>query len=161
MLVGGSLEIFNLAWNFQSRREILNFVNLWRASDEYLTKIPEFPWGPLFWQPQTALTDKARLKNQSQYLRIRSTRTRDRNLQFRGAVSTGISWVFSSVFSSCFSRFFLCNLVRKLPETCGENCLIPARRRKRRILSRLWLSWFLRPEYWRPRPSPKKSVHLA
>ena len=29
VLVGGSLEIFNLDWKFQSRRAILNFFNLW------------------------------------------------------------------------------------------------------------------------------------
>ena len=29
VLVGGWLEIFNLAWRFQSRRAILNFFNLW------------------------------------------------------------------------------------------------------------------------------------
>ena len=28
-LVGGSLEMFNLAWKFQSQRAILNFFNLW------------------------------------------------------------------------------------------------------------------------------------
>ena len=28
-LVGGSIEIFNVAWKFQSRRAILNFFNLW------------------------------------------------------------------------------------------------------------------------------------
>ena len=28
-LVGGSLEIFNLAWKFQSRRAILNFFKIW------------------------------------------------------------------------------------------------------------------------------------
>ena len=31
-LVGGSLELFNLAWKFQSRRAILNFFNLWALS---------------------------------------------------------------------------------------------------------------------------------
>ena len=44
-------------------------------------------------------------------IRARSTTTRDRNLQFRGAVSTGGSpldfWFFSPAF--------MCNLVRRAP----------------------------------------------
>ena len=54
-------------------------------------------------------------------LRTRSTTTRDRNLQFRGAVSTG--FFFFKIFSSGF--YFLCspgllrNLVRKWPQN-GE-----------------------------------------
>ena len=34
VVVGGALEIFNLAWNVQFRRQILNFVNLWALSQE-------------------------------------------------------------------------------------------------------------------------------
>ena len=45
-------------------------------------------------------------------VRTRSTTTRDRNLHFRGAVSTG-SFEFSPVD---FSTGFLCNLVRKSPQ---------------------------------------------
>ena len=46
-----------------------------------------------------------------------------------------------------FSPVFLCNLVRKSPQKCGEIELPDSRRRKGgRILSRLWLSWFFRSE---------------
>ena len=41
-----------------------------------------------------------------------------------------------------FSPGFLRNLVTGSPPKCGEDCLISRRRKKRRILSRLWLSWF-------------------
>ena len=65
---------------------------------------------------------------QKSLLRTRSTTTRDRNLQFRGAVSTGFFWVFSSRFFP-FSPGLLCNWVRKPPQKCGENCPIFWRRK--------------------------------
>ena len=46
--------------------------------------------------------------------RARSTTTRDRNLQFRGAVSAGFFGIFTSG-SFPFSPSFLCNLVRRSP----------------------------------------------
>ena len=75
--------------------------------------------------------------------RTRSTTTRDRNLLFRGAISTGF-FEFSPVDFSHFSPCWLCNLVRKSPQNMEKVARFPGPRKKRRILSRLWLSWFFR-----------------
>ena len=45
-----------------------------------------------------------------------------------------LQWIFQ-LFLSRFS------FSKKSPPKCGENCPISGRRKKRRILSRLWLSW--------------------
>ena len=42
-------------------------------------------------------------------------------------LSPGLLWFFS----------------KEIAPKCGENCPVSRRRKKRRILSRLWLSWFL------------------
>ena len=78
------------------------------------------------------------------FLRTRSTTTRDRNLQFRGTFSTGCFFEFSPVDFLPSSPGFLCNLEWKSPPKYGENCPISKRRKMRKILSRLWLSWFFR-----------------
>ena len=62
-----------------------------------------------------------------------------------GAVSTGLFEV-SPVDCFPFSPGLLCNLVRKWPQNVEK--IAPGRRTKRRILSRLWLSWFFRSS-WR------------
>ena len=69
--------------------------------------------------------------------------TRDRNLHFRGAVSTGL-FDFSPVDFFAVSPGFLRNMVRNSPQKCGENCPTSERSKRRRILSRFWLSWFFR-----------------
>ena len=61
--------------------------------------------------------------------RIRSTTTRDRNLQFRGAISTGFffnfpQWIF--FFSSRFSVQF----GKEIAPKCGENCPVSGWRKK-------------------------------
>ena len=72
----------------------------------------------------------------------RDSDNQDRNLQFWGAVSTGLFWI-SPVDFLLFSPGLLCNLVRKCPPM-WRNCPISGSERKRRILSRLWLSWLFR-----------------
>ena len=56
-------------------------------------------------------------------LMTHSTTTRDRTLQFRGAVSTGFFWSFSSDLFE-FSPGLRCNLVRKPPQNVEKNCPI-------------------------------------
>ena len=73
-------------------------------------------------------------------VRTRSTTTRDRNLQFRGAVSTGF-FEFYPLDFSLFSRFTV-YFSKEIAPKCGEICLISGRRKKCRILLHLWLSWF-------------------
>ena len=60
---------------------------------------------------------------------MRLTTTRDRNLQFRGA---RLHWICLNFSSGFFLRMW-----RKLPDFREE--------KKRRILSRLWLSWLFGP----------------
>ena len=58
------------------------------------------------------------------YVRTRSTTTRDRKLQFRGAVSTGFFSIFSSGFFP-FSPGSLCSLVRKWPQNVEKIARLP------------------------------------
>ena len=53
------------------------------------------------------------------FVRTRSTTTRDRNLRFGGAVSTGFSF-FSSGFLLLLSRFTVPKICRKLPDFRAE-----------------------------------------
>ena len=91
----------------------------------------------------------AGLKMSSKPLKTRSTTTRDRNLQFRGNFSTGF---FFGIFSRGFSPGLLCTLVRKWPQNVEKIARIPGGE-KRRILSRLWLSWFFRSRATQQAPS--------
>ena len=50
--------------------------------------------------------------------------------------------VFSPVYFSLFSRSSV-KFSKEMAPKCGENCPISGWRKKRRILSRLWLSWSL------------------
>ena len=65
------------------------------------------------------------------FVATRSTTTRDRNLQFWGAVSTGFFWwIFSSGFCLVCPGV-LCSLVSKeITPKCGENCPISGRRKR-------------------------------
>ena len=61
----------------------------------------------------------------SPLIRTHSTTTRDRNLQFRGAVSTGF-FEFSPVDSFPLSPgFFLCNLIMKSPQNVEKIARLP------------------------------------
>ena len=76
-------------------------------------------------------------------VRTRAPTTRDRNMHFRGAFSSGFFWIFVQwIFS--FSPGFVCNLVRNSPQNVEKFAPKSGRRKRRRILSRLWLSWFSR-----------------
>ena len=57
------------------------------------------------------------LKGNSALVRTRSTTTRDRNLQFRGSFSTGFFLSFLQWKFFLFLQVFLCNLIRKWPQT--------------------------------------------
>ena len=61
---------------------------------------------------------------ESSKVRTRSTTTRDRNLQFRDAVSTGFLGIFSSGFFP-LSPGLLCNLVRKSPQNVEKIARFP------------------------------------
>ena len=76
-------------------------------------------------------------------VRTRSTTTRDKNLQFQGAVSIEFLNFLSSGIFSFVSRAF-CVIEEGNRPKCGENCPISRRRKERRILSCLWLSWLFR-----------------
>ena len=67
--------------------------------------------------------------------RTRSTTTRDRDLQFRGAVSTGLFFDFLQRISLFFQ-------VRNSPQNVEKLARFLGGEKKRRILSCLWLSWF-------------------
>ena len=71
--------------------------------------------------------------------------TRDRNLQFRNAIST-VFLKFSPVGFIPSSRGVLCTKFSKdITPKCGEICPLSGWRRMHKIPSRLWLSWFFRP----------------
>ena len=59
-----------------------------------------------------------------------------------GAPSPLVLLEFSPVDFFHFLQGFLFNLVRKSPQNVEKNCPIPRWRKKRRIMSRLWLSCF-------------------
>ena len=81
----------------------------------------------------------------STFFRTHSTTTRDRNLQFRGAVSIGFL-EFSPVDFFPFLQVFCLTQQGNRPKMCRK---LPGFRaeKKRRILSRLWLSWFFRSRF--------------
>ena len=85
--------------------------------------------------------------NLRHFLRTRSTTTRDRNPQFRGAVSTEFFGIFSSGCFHFLQVFFGVKIGKEIARKRGENCPISRRRKSRRILSRLWLSWFFRSRF--------------
>ena len=84
-----------------------------------------------------------RITNSFLWVRALSTMTRDRNLQFRGAISIGFLKNFSKGFFPFLPRF-LCNLVRKSAPKCGEIDRFLGGE-IRRILSRLCHDFFLGP----------------
>ena len=93
------------------------------------------------------------------FFRTNSTTTRDRNLQFRGLVSTGF-FEFSPVDFSLFSRLTV-QFSKEMAPKCGETCPISGQRKKHRILSRLWLSWFFRSRVFVPGEHAKKNLVLV
>ena len=81
-------------------------------------------------------------------VRTHSTTIRDGNLQFQGVVSTGWFWI-SPVDFSPFSPGFCESLMfgKELALNMNRIIRFPGRTKRRRILSRLWLSrLFLGPE---------------
>ena len=88
---------------------------------------------------------------------IRTRSTRDRNLQFRGAVSTGFFFEFSPVDIFPFLQVY-CVIWKEIASRCGENCPISGRSKKRRILSLLWLSWFFR---FRKKVHNESGIHMG
>ena len=103
--------------------------------------------------------------------KFRARSTRDRNLQCRGAVSTGF-FEFSPVDFFPLSPGFMCNSFfsrsyvqfrKEIAPKCGE-WPISGRRKMRKILSRLWLSWFFRSRcsgFWGAKVSQNESKHTC
>ena len=67
-------------------------------------------------------------------------RDKGRNLQFRGAVSTGIVLISLPV-DFPFPSNFMHTLERNVPQNAENIARFPGGQTKRRILSHLWLSW--------------------
>ena len=85
------------------------------------------------------------------FFRTRSTTKRSQGTEIRnfGASSpldflNFLQWIFFSLFSRFYVQFN-----KEITPKCGENCPISGRRKRRKILSRLWLSWFFRSRFLR------------
>ena len=77
--------------------------------------------------------------------RAYSQDTFDHDKRQKSAISERhLHWIFLRFFHwICFP---LCSLVRKSPQNVEKIARFPDRRKKRRILSHLWLSWFFGPD---------------
>ena len=86
---------------------------------------------------------KSGVRQKGSFVKTRSTTTRD----FGAPSPLDFLNFLHAVGFFLVSSGFQCNLERKSPPKCGENCPIPGRRKKSRILPRLWLSWFFDPDF--------------